>query len=54
MDNNGGLTVEGLAMEGRGLGNRQDWIIGGKCHGGAIVTWRLRNPWRSFGFVAKF
>jgi hypothetical protein len=34
---NGSLTVEGLLMGGQSLGSRQDWIIGGKHHGGALV-----------------
>jgi hypothetical protein len=35
---NGSFSVEGLVMEGRSLGDRQDRIIGGKYHGGAVVT----------------
>jgi hypothetical protein len=51
---NGGLTVEGLVMGGRSLGDRQDQCIGRKYHGGALDTWSLRSPWTSFGFVTKF
>jgi hypothetical protein len=50
---NGSLTVEGLVMGGRSHGDRQDRIIDGKYHGGAVVIWSLRSPWRSSGFVAK-
>jgi hypothetical protein len=38
-------------MGGQSLGDRQDCIFGGKNHGGALVIWSLRSPWRSFGFV---
>ncbi len=49
-NNVGSLTFGGLVMGGWSLGGRQDQIIGGKHHGGAIVILRLRSPWRSFGF----
>ncbi len=36
---------------GMSLGNRQYWNFGRNHHGGALVIWRRRSPWKSFGFV---
>ncbi len=36
------LTFGGLVMGGQSLVGRQDWIFGGKHHGGALVFWPLR------------
>jgi hypothetical protein len=44
MDNES-LTVYGLLMGGRILGDRQDLIIGRKYHGRALVILSLRRFW---------
>jgi hypothetical protein len=47
------LTTGGYSMGGRSLGDRQDRIIGGFHHGGALALREPRKSRRSFSFVIK-
>jgi hypothetical protein len=47
------LTTGGYSMGGRSLGDRQDRIIGGFHHGGALALREPRKSRRSFSFVTK-
>ena len=49
----GSLTTGGYSMGGRSLGDRQDRIIGGFHHGGALALREPRKSRRSFSFVTK-
>ena len=49
----GSLTTGGYSMGGRSLGDRQDRIIGGFHHGGALALREPRKSRRSFNFVTK-
>ena len=47
------LTTRGYSMGGWSLGDRQDRIIGGFHHGGALALREPRKSRRSFSFVTK-
>ena len=49
----GSLTTGGYSMGGQSLGDRQEQIIGGFHHGGALALRELRKSRRSFSFVTK-
>ena len=45
------LTTGEYSMGGRSLGDRQDWIIGGFHHGGALAFREPRKSQRSFSYL---